>query len=586
MQCAPGTRLVTYCATYYCVQSGVHAKTLRIDGYGEQSHSIHTPADIARTFLPMQEAVARRYLLEPGRLTAKNFTDFLVHSGLPKTSLPAPRLRSQWLKNHKTKGPRGPTEAPRAEVVRRFLEDWPDAAPDTVSDIFLPNSPPRTLTERRVCIPMACKGMIEVMRRYNGGRVSLLTDMKQNCMAHGWGVLTMSFLVKDHQRYTNLGRIAKRRVQGRVYTSHAVPVMQAILHCEETDNIIQAFETLKRLWGIHFPDRQPLEDLLDALHKDYLPALEAARRQAWKQSRPVNDFFHLTQKYPLMEAKLKNLEAQGGKFVKRDMPWVKFSLHNVRHLPSPDLYSAIWEGWFRRLQAKDELVLGRYFGIENHSTYTVRASVAELKARYGVKPLEPDDEVIMLFSPHWSGIFGLWPGSDCGDQPQEAFHSPWQAQVEVLGKRADATQVLHTMQTLYNHQWAEQCQWNSNEALCTSPPKADSQWLTGPLLGKLGRTTGTEFWDLKDKHTLHYVHDASEHLQIMAVSRVATMVLDVDRARLACSLVVSYGAALTEGLRIAGVLKDLLAVTIAHTYKTPHITCKEESACTHAHSHT
>ncbi len=87
--------------------------------------------------------------------------------------------------------------------------------------------------------------------------------------------------------------------------------------------------------------------------------------------------------------------------------------------------------------------------------------------------LEPDDEVMMLFSPHWSASLG------CGDQPLEAFHSPWQAQLEVLGKRAAATEVLHTMQTLYHDPWAEQCKWNSDEALCTSPPKADSHLLTG-----------------------------------------------------------------------------------------------------------
>ena len=66
----------------------------------------------------------------------------------------------------------------------------------------------------------------------------MLMNLKQGCMAHGWGCLAVSFLVKDRLRLTTLSRGPQGRLQGRVFTSHAAPVLQAILHVEEFENIV------------------------------------------------------------------------------------------------------------------------------------------------------------------------------------------------------------------------------------------------------------------------------------------------------------------------------------------------------------
>jgi hypothetical protein len=91
--------------------------------------------------------------------------------------------------------------------------------------------------------------MCNVLRWIADPQVVVFVDTKQSCMAHGWGVITASIAVRGKLRYTTLGRSEGRRVQAGDYTSHAAPVLQAIINVENTDNILQFFDTLKRLLG-------------------------------------------------------------------------------------------------------------------------------------------------------------------------------------------------------------------------------------------------------------------------------------------------------------------------------------------------
>ena len=122
----------------------------------------------------------------------------------------------------------------------------------------------------------------------------------------------------------------------------------------------------------------------------------------------------------------------------------------LRHLPSIDLYSSLWDGWLRRLHIKHEEVLVEYLGPESTERYTERITVGDLREKMHICSHCAQDEKILLFSPHWADILGIVPGTDCGDQALEAFHSPWQRQLATLGKSATAPEVLATMQELYN----------------------------------------------------------------------------------------------------------------------------------------
>ena len=293
----------------------------------------------------------------------------------------------------------------------RNLHDWPEQEPDAPAELFLINDPPRTMTEDRVCLPCASRGMCDVLRWFADSSVDMFVDAKQSCMAHGWGVITASIAVRDQLRYTTLGRSEGRRIQARAYTSHAEPVLQAIINVENTENISQFFETLKRLWARVVPQRPELAKCITQVHKDYHPALEAARKEHFPRSRPVNDFFHLLEKSKTIEARLDRRELVGKVYKKAEFGWVMASLHAFRHLPTADLYSARWEAWLRRLEQKGEQLLAAYLGPGGHEFYTTRVSVKNIRETYGISTMNDDVEAELLFSPHWSGVYGICPRS-------------------------------------------------------------------------------------------------------------------------------------------------------------------------------
>ena len=229
------------------------------------------------------------------------------------------------------------------------------------------------------------------------------------------------------------------------------------------------------------------------MHKDYVAALEHGRRTHFSMARPVNDFFHLSEKKNNIEAKLANLTLQNKVHVKTEYGWVMACLSGLRDIPSIDLFSALWDGFLRRLRVKGETVLSEYLGPDGVERYTQRLSVAALRAM-GIFSNALDSSPELLFCAHWSGILGILPGTDCGDQSLEAFHSPWAKHLEALGKDATSTQVLSTMQDLYGT-WSQQCEWKSEEALQVLPPDVDPQHLSGTLLSRVGRSTGIEFWE-------------------------------------------------------------------------------------------
>ena len=90
-----------------------------------------------------------------------------------------------------------------------------------------------------------------------------------------------------------------------------------------------------------------------------------------------------------------------------------------------------------------------YLGPDGVERYTQRVTAGELRRMRGIVCHAERNEESLMFSPHWAGVLGILPGSDCGDQPMEAFHSPWTEQLETLGKDSDYTQALGTMQELF-----------------------------------------------------------------------------------------------------------------------------------------
>ena len=293
------------------------------------------------------EELACGYLSSTPPFRAKGLRNWFLSNDITEEDIPVTRKLTKWIDNHRGRVAKQVQQHPHAEVLKRTLAEWPETVPAGLSDIFLPNDPPRVFEEKRVSIPFACKGMLNVLTRFADEDIAIAVDMKHKCMAHGWSVLTLSFLVKDKLRNTKIMGRGGRRVQARLLTSHAVPVLQAILNIEKTENIVQTCETLERLWEHVHPDEAKLSSGVEQVHKDYHAALEVARRKCYPQSRPMNDYFHLSEKFGTMQVKLLQEEVINKNTAKVDFDWVKTALAIIRHLPTPDLFSAC-NGWDRR----------------------------------------------------------------------------------------------------------------------------------------------------------------------------------------------------------------------------------------------
>ena len=168
------------------------------------------------------------------------------------------------------------------------------------------------------------------------------------------------------------------------------------------------------------------------------------------------------------------------------------SLNICRHLPTIDIYSVIWDGCLNRLLYVGEKYVAEYLGPYGHCLYTKKYSVAELRETLQIAATNPEDKDVLLFSYHWSGLLGQIPGTDCGDQPQEAFHSPWTNQIAESNKSADYNKALQNMQNLY-HGWESQCDWSGTNTLQMTPPRLQAGRTQGNWLIKLGRTNCFEF---------------------------------------------------------------------------------------------
>jgi len=553
---------VVWIGTYYRRFHGSPAKTWTVRQEGLHVHGSAEQGS-GRVFWPAHEAAAQNYVkTHPKTSTMELLSHLRTEAVIDVDKLPDNKMVSAWLKNTKTRMKRQkcgekslPGSAMAVEVQARSLDEWLSREPASRHSLVI-EKVPAPILRSSLCIVFGCHGMAETMQRYQSNRVVCAVDVKQQCMRYGHGVATLSLIGKDRLRNTHIPSYNGMRIQGRAFTSHGNPILQAAVSSEAHENMEQLFLTAERVWARVNPGRPPLRDCMVQVHKDYAPGIEIARRTRFPRSRPVNDYFHLTEKRKVIESKLTQTELRDGGFVKKELGWIMASFDTLRHLASLDLYSSLHGGFLERLHMKLEPVVAEYLGPDGNAIYTIRATVAELRQTYGVRALEPRQNAVLLFSPHWSGIGGIIVGTDCGDGPQEGMHSPWQKQLDVIGKDAQGTEVLQVMDTLYET-WDTQLGWSSASPIYLYPPGADNSLLNGATLERGGRSSAMSMWKASSERPVHEVFEISETVQIVAVVQSLSVTLERDNAMRGAKLLFAYGDELTSLLLQGGLLQDM-----------------------------
>ena len=413
--------------TYYVRATTLPAKSFVVVTRGDHDHSEQGAAS-GKLWSPQAEFLAREYKASAAKATVQGLLAHLHASGVPGPFPDRPRI-SNWLRHLKC----GPSRAEQpasqhVETGRHSIEAWCEK-PSEQDRTRLWVLQPYVLTGVSVRVLFASHGMLShTLDRYDGGRVHLSVDGKWKVSDKGWAILTVSVLVKDVPRPTHLAHGVRKSVQSKATTTRALPLLQALVQSETTEDVVAVFRALAAHWESRHPDRRSLYQLVKQVHKDYAPALEAARATVFPRSRPVNDFFHLREKEKILAAKCAKLDLRHGKYVKRHFEWTMYTLTNTRFTPHPEVFSMVWQGFLVRLLTVGETQVATYLRAEYSSL--VDAETVEFADTPTHVVWSPGQR--LFFAPHWAGLWGVYPGTASGNQAGEALHAPWQRTLESL----------------------------------------------------------------------------------------------------------------------------------------------------------
>ena len=234
---AAGCSFLWHC-TYFLQTVGHPAGTLLITSTGEHLHAVKDGSALlqrpAKLWTPRQEAEACRYMdsSEKGKRSAKQLQAHMLSNKHPASALPTIEQLRVWMKNYCSKQRRhaqaGRPAAAGTEVAptQVALDDWPREG-DAQEDLYVLE--PVVVSSAEVFVPYTCKGMLSVLSRFQEEEVNLAVDAKMKVLEGGAGVATLSLLVKDGLRCTDLN-LGAGRVQGKAFTSRAMPFVQATMH--------------------------------------------------------------------------------------------------------------------------------------------------------------------------------------------------------------------------------------------------------------------------------------------------------------------------------------------------------------------
>lgn len=562
--------------------------------------------NVGTHFTPQQLATLKAFLAERNKATTQELMHVLVDAKCPYNG-DSDNLRV-WRKNYferaKTHQDRMPTRFPKQVVEQastpgrlldlveyQKIDEWPrmHATAKHASLCQLQVIPePLPDANMKLFVSFTTEGMARRFAHFEGDLVGLIVDVKQGvCAEPGFGIATVLGASKDNLRNTTFGTSATgKRVQGKAYTTHGQLLLQALVNVESTPNFVLLFKAACWLWSRCRPGKPRLETLYIVMMKDYARGIENARKAVFGHghSRPLNDVFHMQRAQGTLETYLRKTtlmpsqrniapqsqakknrskaKAATGRLVKTHSSWITSSWITNRRLPTFDLFSALHQGNLDRIEFEfGEKAAAEYLGNASSSVYTVRLPLATLKQDFGIMCWNPNDEAIMTFAYHWSGISNMVHGTDCGNTPVEAanrVHDSFEKQVRnwTMKKQAGAD-VLKDMQVLYRSDFPRAYDWDDQRIHFTYPPTEDPALLNSQQLIAANRTTALMFWDLQQSgKVICHTEQLTDNLEITAMPVHKDVTMHVPTAQRGIRLLRMHGQELLDTLLEGGLLYE------------------------------
>ena len=349
----------------------------------------------------------------------------------------------QWVTRHnRQKAGQPQRQTITVEEMKASVERWVQQQPATFADATL--SALRVVgtpihTAKQICIAWSAWGFLNHLRGLKADRPLCVTvDGKQRISTTGAVIATVGIMATSGEpRNTTVSREDDgKKLQMQLKTSTVQPLMQAYIDSESNENWTWVFECLCELVQAEFG--VCIREQVLQVQADFHDGIEHARRHVFPRSRPANDYPHM------MRA------AQATLSKKTDAAWRQRVLRVIRvarHLPTLELFNAVWECFFQELRANRQETVSEYLQKE----YLKQVPTDTLGKMYQVRS-SPNLPKKLWWADYWAGTLGTHPGSATGTQTLEAFHSFWHRQIRDQ-VRANPTQILQVMQNLYNGQW-------------------------------------------------------------------------------------------------------------------------------------
>ena len=290
----------------------------------------------------------------------------------------------------------------------------------------------------RAFFAWSCRGFLNHLRGHLNGPLCLVVDGKQKIAKSGAVIATIGILATSTLPRNTSIHDGGNRVQLQLKTSNVLPLMQAYMEGETMDNFVTLFRTLCAIVQEEF--KMDLVPKVLQVQADFSDSIEAARRKVFTYSRPAKDYPHM-------------MRAAQSTLGKKTTPFWRQRVLNVlratRHLPTVEIFSAVWTTFFQELETQELHDVAAYLKKE----YLHLEKQETLNKMYNLRG-SSEAETKLWWAAYWAVTLGIHPGSATGTQSLEAFYSFWQRQISSRA-RAAPSEILNIMQQLYDGPWSE-----------------------------------------------------------------------------------------------------------------------------------
>ncbi len=349
-------------------------------------------------------------------------------------------------------------------------------------------------------------GMLRRLPAAQGKKLKLVVDGKQRVVTNKYTVVTLAFIVcRQETSWTTLSPGQGRRQRLELTSCTAQPFLQCLMPTESEPDMIMAFEDAIEVCAA--VGGLDLKKQIMQVHKDYALGIEAARARVFPQCRTIGDYFHMRRNLrTTVPAKLRRdtEPAKGGRQRRRGgrdnagRPEnakgrdVLELVEATRMLPTVELFDAIWQVEFAALARRGEEALVKYL----KDTYFPTVPLDVLRRVFPNMGGTAWETTHAYLAPHWTGAFGVYPGTGSGSLSIEAFHATWERTVGAATK-PNVTELLPSMQRIY-HEWREAFGWGRAVVFSNFPRRLNPALLNSTALHHAGRSTARDFWEKRE----------------------------------------------------------------------------------------